>query len=81
MFPDQDLEVQQAEQKAMVSVAAGGTDSRAMQLQQDLIMSRQQLADEQARLAQLQEAGQALQQKMALSKNSTEATTMQARYK
>ena len=75
----QDLELQQAEQKAKQSGAAGGVDSRALQLQQDLIMTRQQLTEEQAKLMQLQDTSQALQRKAALSKRPSEAASLQAR--
>lgn len=79
MWNDQDLEIQQAEQKAMWSGAVSGVDSRALQLQQDLTMSRQQLQDAESKLQQLSQATFALQQKAALISNPTEAASMQAR--
>ncbi len=76
----QDLEMQQAEQKAKWSSAVDGVDSRAMQLQQELAMSNQQLRVEEEKLQQLVEATAALQQKAALVSNPAEAASMQARY-
>ncbi len=77
----QDLEMQQAEQKAKWSSAVDGVDSRAMQLQQEIAMSNQQLRVEEEKLQQLVESTAALQQKAALVSNPAEATSMQARYK
>jgi len=77
----QDLEMQQAEQKAKWSSAVEGVDSRAMQLQQELAMSNQQLRVEEEKLQQLIEATAALQQRAALVNNPAEAASMQARYK
>ncbi len=71
--------MQQAEQKARWSSATAGVDSRAMQLQQDLTMSRQQLQDEEGNLQQLSQANAALQQKAALVSKPAEAASMQAR--
>ncbi|KAL0052885.1 hypothetical protein WJX82_009195 [Trebouxia sp. C0006] len=75
----QDLEMQQAEQKAKWSSAVDGVDSRAMQLQQEIAMSNQQLRVEEEKLQQLVESTAALQQKAALVSNPAEATSMQAR--
>lgn len=77
----QDLEMQQAEQKAKWSSAVDGVDTRAMQLQQELAMSNQQLRVEEEKLQQLTEATAALQQRAALVSNPPEAASMQARYK
>jgi len=77
----QDLEMQQAEQKAKWSSAVDGVDSHAMQLQQELAMSNQQLRVEEEKLQQLIEATTALQQRAALVSNPAEAASMQARYK
>lgn len=77
----QDLEMQQAEQKAKWSSAVAGVDSHAMQLQQELAMSNQQLRVEEEKLQQLIEATTALQQRAALVSNPAEAASMQARYK
>ena len=77
----QDLEVQQAEQKATWSSAVNGMDGRAMQLQQELAMYNQQLRVEEEKLQQLTQATAALQQRAALVSNPAEAVSMQARYK
>ena len=73
--------MQQAEQKAKWSSAVAGVDSHAMQLQQEIAMSNQQLRVEEEKLQQLVESTAALQQKAALVSNPAEATSMQARYK
>ena len=73
--------MQQAEQKAKWSSAVDGVDSRAMQLQQELTMSNQQLSVEEEKLQQLVEATAALQQKAALVINPADSASMQARYK
>lgn len=81
MHVGQDLELQQTEQKAKWSSAVASVDSRAMQLQQDLNLTNQQLRDEEERLQQLNQAVAALQQKAALVSSPAEAASMQTRYR
>lgn len=71
--------MQQAEQKVKWSSAVDGVNSRAMQLQQELAMSNQQLRVEEEKLQQLVEATAAVQQRAALVSNPAEAASMQTR--
>ena len=73
--------MQQTELKAKWSSAVASVDSQAMQLQQDLNITNQQLRDEEERLQQLNQAIAALQQKAALVTSPAEAAAMQTRYR
>lgn len=69
----------QAEQKAKWSPAAGSVDVRSMQLQQDLVLTQQQLQDEEAKLQQLTQTVSSFRQKAELLSNPAQAASMQAR--
>ncbi|KAL3157692.1 Intraflagellar transport protein 81 [Trebouxia sp. C0010 RCD-2024] len=74
----QDLEMQQAEQKPQRSLA-GSVDTTGRHLQQDLMMMRQQLQDEEARLQQLGESISSVKQKAALVSDPEQLANMKAR--
>lgn len=74
----QDLEMQQAEQKPQ-RFSAASVDTSGLHLQQDLMMLRQQLQDEEARLQQLGQSVSSVKQKAAIVSDPEQLTNTKAR--
>ena len=70
--------MERAEQKAQWS-SAGNVDPSGLHLQQDLMMMRQQLQDEEAILQQLAQSISSVKQKAALVSDPEQLANMKAR--